>query len=101
MIGLTVHCLGCRANRRCDVGATGGNDVGVEGIKRFEKHCFVDGHWCLHECIAGERNESDAFVVELSDQISDRQLGARQSSGPQIRRHHALGRIDREHDISS
>ena len=99
MVRLAGHRLFRRADRGRDVGAAAWNGVRVERVEALEKHAAVDGHRRLHERIAGERDQPDAFAVELAHEVGDRELCASQAIRSQICGAHALGRVDREHQI--
>src|SRR6185312_12192744 len=82
-----------------DVGAAQRNRMNVDRVQRLVEGTIVECQRTHEEGAPRECNDADSVAIQLPRHVIDRELGARQPIGFDIRSQHTARRIDREHDL--
>ncbi len=86
---------------RGQVGAPGGDHVGVHRLERLEEGPVVEGERALEEGVAGEGDEPDPVALELVDEILDGQFRADETVRLDVGGEHAPGGVEGEDDVDA
>src|SRR5262249_12375075 len=91
----------CFVKGRSDVCAAARNNIYVKRVERFAERVVIERDRTLQERTAGERNQADAVAIEFHNEISNRELRAREAIGLYILREHAFRSIDSKKHLDS
>ena len=86
-------------DRRREVGASVGDDVGIHRVEGLEKGVVVEGEGALKKGAAGEGDEADAVPLKLVHKVLNRELGPDEPVGLDILREHAARGVEGEDNV--